>query len=334
MMTTAITSSSTEHSGYHGGNSGGVHGLHLLSAVVDTYTGMNEEAIYRQSTFPEMASLDFSVPTDIPIGNRHYGRLLADFDFLTNSTRSLPQEKGRSAGKLKRHIPVRISHPTKGSAYRSAVVAATRSKIGPHFVQPTTKVLNITRPDLGLPSSSNMATSSSSPESDDMLQILQKHFLDGRPKLHSHKKIQMLPHFYQHHRRSLPMASTTVGVLSPYQRQELAQGLAEKEAANASIKQGYNNSRTRFDCTLNGDDIKNSIKIDYAAATASIMAAKVPITAFMADGERVMTKQCTVELNYIKHKAVPMREKWMGRFQELMEFKKKYGHSKYICCFC
>jgi hypothetical protein len=340
MMTTAITSSGTEHKGYHGGNSG-VHGLHLLSAVVDTYTGMNQQVICRHSTFPEKTPLAFSVPSDIPnIEDRHYGRLLADYDILTKSARSSPtaamrspslQEKGRGAGKLKSHIPVRISHPTKGSAYRSAVVA-TRSKIGTHLVQSVTKPLNITRPELVLPSSSNnMATSSSSHESDAMVQILQKHFLDGRPipTLHSQTKIQMLPHFYQHHRRSLPMASTTVGVLSPNQRRELAQGLTEKDAANVSINHGYNNSITHCDYTLNGNDIKNNIKIDDAAtATASIIAVKVPVTAFMANGERGMTKQSTVELNYIKHKAVPTREKWMGRFLELLEFKKKYGHSK------
>jgi len=342
MMTTAITSSSTEYKGYHGSNSG-VHGLHLLSAVVDTYTGMNQQVIgYRQSTFPEKTPLAFSVPSDIPnIKNCHYGRLLADYDFLTKSARSFPtaamrspslQEKGRSAGKLKSHIPVRISHPTKGSAYRSAVVA-TRSKIGPHFVQSVTKALNITRPELVQTSSSNnMATSSSSPESDAMVQILQKHSLDGRPSLHSQTKMQMLPQFYPHHRRSLPMASTAVGVISPNQRRELAQGLTEKEAANVSIKHGYNNSIPRCDYTLNGNDIKNNIKIDddddAANLTASIMAENVPVTAFMANGERVMTKQCTVELNYIKHKAVPTREKWMGRFSEIVEFKKKYGHTK------
>merc|ERR1712238_196402 len=49
---------------------------------------------------------------------------------------------------------------------------------------------------------------------------------------------------------------------------------------------------------------------------------------FMANGERVMAKKCTAELNYIKHKAVPMREKWMARFLELAEFKKKHGHTK------
>jgi len=343
-MTTAITSSSTEHKGYHGGNSG-VHGLHLLSAVVDTYTGVNQQVIgYQQSTFPEKTPLAFSAPSDIPnIKNCTYGRLLADIDFLTKSGRSFPtaamrspslQEKGRGAGKLKSHIPVRISHPTKVSAYRSAVVA-TRSQIGPHFVQPVTKALNITRPELVLPSSSdNMATSSSSSESDAMAQTLsqihQKRFLEGRPSLHSQTQIQMLPQFYQHHRRSLPMASTTVGgILSSNQRRELPQGPTEKEAANVSIKHGYSNIITRCDYNLNGNDIKNNIKIDDAAtATASIMAEKVPVTAFMANGKRVMTKQCTVELNYIKHKAVPTREKWMGRFSEIVEFKKKYGHTK------
>lgn len=331
-MTTAITSSSTEHKGYHGGNSG-VHGLHLLSAVVDTYTGVNQQVIgYQQSTFPDKTPLAFSAPSDIPnIKNCHYGRLLADYDFLTKTMRSPSlQEKGRGAGKLKSHIPVRISHPTKVSAYRSAVVV-TRSQIGPHFVQPVTKALNITRPELVLPSSSNnMASSSSSSESDSLVQIMQKHFLEGRPSLHSQTKIQMLPQFYQHHRRSLPMASTTVGgILSSNQRRELPQGPTEKEAANVSIKHGYSNIITRCDYTLNGNDIKNNIKIDdAAAATASIMAEKVPVTAFMANGKRVMTKQCTVELNYIKHKAVPTREKWMGRFSEIVEFKKKYGHSE------
>ena len=81
-------------------------------------------------------------------------------------------------------------------------------------------------------------------------------------------------------------------------------------------------------------DIKNDIETNSIATTGSsgsIVADKVPATAFMANGERVMAKKCTAELNYIKHKAVPMREKWMARFIELAEFKKKYGHSKCIC---
>ena len=57
-------------------------------------------------------------------------------------------------------------------------------------------------------------------------------------------------------------------------------------------------------------------------------APKVPVTALTANGERVMSKKTMAELNYIKHKAVPMREKWMARFLELAEFKEKYGHTK------
>jgi hypothetical protein len=32
--------------------------------------------------------------------------------------------------------------------------------------------------------------------------------------------------------------------------------------------------------------------------------------------------------NDVKHKGVPMKEKWMARYEELVEFKKKYGHTK------
>jgi hypothetical protein len=57
-------------------------------------------------------------------------------------------------------------------------------------------------------------------------------------------------------------------------------------------------------------------------------AVKVSVTALLANGERVVSKKSMAELNYIKHKAVPMREKWMARFLELAEFKEKYGHTK------
>merc|ERR1711957_293759 len=235
---------------------------------------MHQQVINRQSTFsnnltkqkasnesPEaLFSLAYSVPSDIPIGNRHYGRMLADFsmfdgklnqhDLLTKSARSFPsdicnsfQEKGRCAGKLKSHIPVRISHPSKGSAYRSTVFA-TRSKTGSHFVSPVTEAMKIVRPDLVLPSLLNMATSSI-PESSAISQNLQDRVRDDKPIHHSHENIQMLPHFYQH-RQLAPIASPTAGA-PPKQQRELVRGRIEKDAVNASIRHEYNNSRTRCD---------------------------------------------------------------------------------------
>lgn len=47
-----------------------------------------------------------------------------------------------------------------------------------------------------------------------------------------------------------------------------------------------------------------------------------------ANGENALSKKMMAELNYIKHRAVPMRRKWMARFLELAAFKKKYGHTK------
>jgi len=356
-MTTALTSSADDK-GCHGG----IHGLHLLSTVVDTF--IHQQVINRQSTFPNnvtkekasnespeaLFSLAYSVPSDIPIENRHYGRRLADFsmfdgklnqhDLLTKSARSFPagicnsfQEKGRGAGKLNSHLPVRISHPAKGSGYRSTVFA-TRSKIGSHFVSPVTKAMKIARPDLVLPSLLNMATSSS-PESSAMSQNLRDLVHDDKQIHHPHENLQMLPHFYQHqHRQLAPIAFPKAGA-PPKQQRELVRERIDKEAVNASIKHQYNNINIRTHCNsiLNGRDRKNDFRtgngtVSTACASASINADKVPDTAFMANGERVMAKKCTAELNYIKHKAVPMREKWMARFLELAEFKKKYGHTK------
>lgn len=352
-MTTALTSS-TDDKGCHGG----IHGLHLLSTVVDTF--IHQQVINRQSTFPNnftkekasndspeaLFSLAYSVPSDIPIENRHYGRMLADFsmfdgklnqhDLLKKSARTFPagvcnsfQEKGRGAGKLNSHLPVRISHPTKGSGYRSTVFA-TRSKIGSHFVSPVTKTMKIARPDLVLPSLFNLATSSN-PEASIMSQNRQDLVHDDKQIHHSHEKLQMLPHFYQH-RQLAPIASPNASA-SPKQQREIVRGRIEKEAVNVSIKHEYNNIITHCNSILNGRERKNDFRSSNgtestACASVSIHTDKVPDTAFIANGERVMAKKCTAELNYIKHKAVPMREKWMARFLELAEFKKKYGHSK------
>ncbi len=48
----------------------------------------------------------------------------------------------------------------------------------------------------------------------------------------------------------------------------------------------------------------------------------------VANGENALSKKSMAELNYIKHRAVPMRRKWMARFLELAAFKKKFGHTK------
>ena len=51
-------------------------------------------------------------------------------------------------------------------------------------------------------------------------------------------------------------------------------------------------------------------------------------TKIATNGESALSKKCMAELNYIRHRAVPMRRKWMARFLELAAFKKKYGHTK------
>lgn len=53
-----------------------------------------------------------------------------------------------------------------------------------------------------------------------------------------------------------------------------------------------------------------------------------PSTKSVANGANSVSKKSKAELNYIKHRAVPMRQKWMARFLELAAFKKKYGHTK------
>lgn len=53
-----------------------------------------------------------------------------------------------------------------------------------------------------------------------------------------------------------------------------------------------------------------------------------PSTKSVANGTNTDSKKRMAELNYIKHRAVPMRQKWMARFLELAAFKKKYGHTK------
>lgn len=61
------------------------------------------------------------------------------------------------------------------------------------------------------------------------------------------------------------------------------------------------------------------------SASVSKKALKV---ALVTNIDRTVAKRSMAELNYIKHKSVPMREKWMARFLELAEFKEKYGHTK------
>ena len=98
-----------------------------------------------------------------------------------------------------------------------------------------------------------------------------------------------------------------------------------------SIDRQCNKKRIRSDSKVDRKKRKIDINIGTIATVDSTLGSavvdKVLATALMANGEHLMTKKCTAETNYIKHKAVPMREKWMARFLELVEFKKKYGHS-------
>jgi len=257
-----------------------IHGLHLLSTVVDTFL-LHGNAQTQQNS------------TNIPIETRHYGHVHANLprlsacssptdDTLNSKSHiySSLRERARSIGKSTSALPVRVSRP-KGSSFRSAVFAS-RPKMVTHFSPAITagvEDFKLVRPNLVPPS----------PPS-----YLQE---------------------FSHHQKSRVLHSLG------FSRQQ-AQGLMEKQHVNASINQGYS-SNLLYAPTLNRNESKNDTKTGASAEST-----KVSAMALMANGERVITKKSIAELNYIKHKAVPMKEKWMARFVELAEFKKKYGHTK------
>jgi len=255
----------------------GIHGLHLLSTVVDTFLHGNvQNAQNVQSA------------SNLSINTRHYGlpRMSLPmvsacssptdngFNSKTHIYSSL-REKYRNMGKSKSAIPVRVSRP-KCSNYRSTVLPS-RSKLSPHFSagNSTSKDLKLEKPNLVPPSPPST-------------------FLQD---FSNHQKIKEL--FMQQ-----------------------AQGILEKQAITAPNAQERTNELL-YAPILKVNENKNNTKTSSGPS-----ASKVSVTALMANGERVVSKKSMAELNYIKHKAVPMREKWMARFLELAEFKKKYGHTK------
>lgn len=250
---------------------GGVHGLHLLSTVIDTFIQTPIE-----SPDDAIFSLTFPLRADIAIKNLQRSRILANasmqHDLLTKSARTFPAGMENF---LKSNLPLRISRPTKVSPYKSTV-HASRSKIGgSNFASPVMKAMM------------NPVTLSSV----------------------SQETIQMLPQFYQN-----------------------LQNQKKTLKLKPSIDRQCNKKRIRSDSKVDRKKRKIDINIGTIATVDSTLGSavvdKVLATALMANGEHLMTKKCTAETNYIKHKAVPMREKWMARFLELVEFKKKYGHTK------
>lgn len=120
-----------------------------------------------------------------------------------------------------------------------------------------------------------------------------------------------------------PSPPTYLQELSNHQKiQELylqqAKGLLEKHVLNEG----------RSTDLLYAPNLKAGNDKSTPKTTTRPAATKVSVTALTANGERVISKKSMAEINYIKHKAVPMREKWMARFLELAEFKKKFGHTK------
>lgn len=250
-----------------------IHGLHLLSTVVDAFVHGN---VQNQRTSPSTSiqSYHYSLPRmSLPLVSACSSPTDNAFNSKPRISSSL-REKARTNGKSKSAIPVRVSRP-KASAFRSTVLAS-RSKISPHFpvTLTTNESLQIETPNLVPPSPP-------------------KYLKD----LSNHKKIQEL--YIQH-----------------------AKELIEKQALTAPhYQQGSND-------LLYAPILKVSANNNKSKTSSAPVATKVSVTALMANGERVVSKKSMAELNYIKHKAVPMREKWMARFLELAEFKKKYGHTK------
>ena len=246
----------------------GIHGLHLLSTVVDTFLHLG--SVKTQYN-----------PNTIPIGFRHYGvprvsTCSAPTDD-TFSTRKYPysslQEKARNNARR-----VRAYRP-KGSTFRSAVVA-NRSNMASHFspaITVGTEGLKLVRPNLVPPS--------------------------PRPHFQEFARDQKYPALHSHE----------------FFKQQ-AQGLPNEEAVAISMNQKHNITTL---CSPPGKRNKSGTE---SCCVPEVK--KIPVAVFNTNGERAFSKKSMAELNYIKHKAVPMREKWMARFSELAEFKEKYGHTK------
>jgi hypothetical protein len=258
--TTLMMASRADGKGAHG-----IHGLHLLSTVVDSFLGKVQHQ--QKSTNITIDTRHYGLPrTSLPLVSACSSPMGNSFNSKTHIYSSL-REKARNSGKSKNAIPVRVSRP-KASTFRGAAVLASRSKISSHFSAAiaTGEDVKLEKPNLVPPS----------------------------PPIH------------------LQDFSNLQKIQELYIMQ--AQGLMEKQTlANPLSQKLY----------------APILKVNDASKLSSEPAStKVSVTALMANGERVVSKKSTAELNYIKHKAVPMREKWTARFLELAEFKKKYGHTK------
>ena len=235
----------------------GIHGLHLLSTVVDSFLGnVRNQQVNRNVPIetPNYGVQSMSLPLVSTCVSP------TDGNFNSKTVYSTLREK-RNTGKSKDSIPIRVSHPK--TSFRNTLLAG-RNKLSPRLSVSVSQDLNNEVPNLVPPS----------PPS----------YLQG---LTTQQKIQEL-----------------------YIQQ--AMGLIENQNISAP-----------FAPILKACQNANTPK-----TTPALPARKVSVTALMANGERVVSKKSMAELNYIKHKAVPMREKWMARFLELAEFKKKYGHTK------
>lgn len=252
-----------------GKQSYGVHGLHLLSTVVDSFLHGNIQNAQ-------------SIPI-VPIETRHCGFPCANLPLV--SACSIPtenvinsksniysslHEKARSIGKSKSAMSVRASRP-KVPSYKNPVLG-DRSKIASNFT--TGVVIGEDKPNW-IPPSPPI--------------FLQEQY--------NHKKIQEL--YLQH-----------------------AKGLVEKLTTSAPLMQ-ERAKRLLYAPILQTNENKNISKTSNRRTSS-----KMPVTTLLASGELGVSKTTMAELNYIKHKAVPMREKWMARFLELADFKEKYGHTK------
>ena len=247
-----------------GKQSHGVHGLHLLSNVVDSF--LHGNAQNPQSNIP--LSIDtrlYGLPhVNLPLVSACSSPTDNTFKSKTDIYTSV-REKSRRIGKSKGSIPVRASR-SKAPSNRNTILPS-RSKLSPHITAAIATCED--KPNLVPPSPPSF------------LQDFTNH--------------QMIQELYLKH----------------------AQGLLKKQTSTASLTQERPNDLL-YAPILKANDNKIVSKIP----------SKVSVTALLANGERVVSKKSMAELNYIKHKAVPMREKWMARFLELAEFKKKYGHTK------
>ena len=302
-MTTSVVKSSTAvPPTAHDGGTCGVHGLHLLSAVVDSY--LHQQVSYRKSNISSdeikryvqdggksfcdeppkgLFSLPFPVPVNsIPVETRRYGHVHSGIATLDDNlihhnvqVKTTPRVSACSSPTDEiidpKHIPsLQAKERSAGKAKNNIPVRVSRPVKG----STSRSAVFASRSKIGVHFSSTL---------EDLKLV--------RPNL-------------------VPPSPTSVLV-----------------SKNPTLTLMSQNNKQHNDGT-----VPHPSSISCFSPTAA--SPNVPATALMANGERITTKKSMAELNYIKHKAVPMREKWMSRFLELAEFKKKYGHSKLLTLRC